>query len=350
MVFSVTFVISVVKSFYENSLESRSVYCPIMYHPTTRVLAVLALLQTHGRLTGAELAQRLEVNVRTLRRYIVMLQDLGIPIDAERGRNGAYVLSAGFKLPPMMFTNEEALALTVGLISARRLNLADTDRAIESALAKLERVMPLDLKNRVRALTETITLDSSAVASTPPSEMVLTTMSAAAQLRQRVHIHYHPSQGEDTERDLDAYGLTYYLRKWYVVGYCHLRHDLRSFRLDRIMRANMVNAHFERPDHFDPLAYIMQAIATMPRKFAFELLLKTDIRTAQNEVFDVLGILEADKDGVIMRGSVEDLDWLARQLAVFSFEFVVREPEQLKAELQHLSVKLDNLAKHSNTV
>src|SRR5688572_873040 len=148
-----------------------------MYHPTTRVLAVLALLQAHGRMSGAKLAERLEVNVRTLRRYIIMLQDLGIPIEAERGRNGAYVLSAGFKLPPMMFTNEEALALTVGLISARHINLAETDRAVESALAKLERVMPLDLKGRVRALTETITLDSSTVPSTPPSEMVLTTMS-----------------------------------------------------------------------------------------------------------------------------------------------------------------------------
>jgi len=178
-----------------------------MYHPTTRVLAVLALLQAHGRMSGAELAQRLEVNVRTLRRYIVMLQDLGIPINAERGRNGAYVLSAGFKLPPMMFTNEEALALTVGLISARRLNLADTDRAIESALAKLERVMPLDLKSRVRALTETITLDDKVASSTPPSEMILTTISAAAQMRQRVHIQYHTGQGQATERDLDSYGL-----------------------------------------------------------------------------------------------------------------------------------------------
>ena len=322
-----------------------------MYHPTTRVLAVLALLQTHGRLTGSELAQRLEVNVRTLRRYIVMLQDLGIPIDAERGRNGAYVLSAGFKLPPMMFTNEEALALTIGLISARRLSLADTDRAIESALAKLERVMPLDLKGRVRALNDTITLaGNNAVPSKPPSEVVLTTISAAAQLRQRVHIQYHPVQGPDTERDLDPYGLTYYLNKWYVVGYCHLRHDLRSFRLDRITQVKSVNVHFERPEHFDALAHIMHAVATMPRKFAFELLLKTDIRTAQNEVFDVLGILEASEEGVIMRGSVEDLDWLARQLAVFSFEFIVREPEQLKTELHHLSVRLDHLAKHSNTV
>jgi predicted DNA-binding transcriptional regulator YafY len=316
-----------------------------MYHPTTRVLAVLTLLQAHGRMSGPELAQRLEVNIRTLRRYIIMLQDLGIPIEAERGRNGAYVLSAGFKLPPMMFTNEEALALTIGLISARRLNLADTDRAIESAFAKLERVMPLDLKSRVRALTETITLDRSTVSSTPPSEVVLSAMSSAAQLRQRVHIQYHPNQGEDTERDFDPYGLTYYLHKWYAVGYCHLRQDLRSFRLDRITQVNTLNSYFDRPEHFDPLAHIMQAIATLPRKYAFELLLKTDIATAQKEVFDVLGILEATKDGIIMRGSVEDLDWLARQVSIFSFDFVIREPAELRAELKEHSAKLANLSK-----
>ncbi len=241
-----------------------------MYHPTTRVLAVLAFLQAHGRMSGAELAQRLEVNIRTLRRYIVMLQDLGIPIEAERGRNGAYVLSAGFKLPPMMFTNEEALALTVGLISARRLNLADTDRAVESAFAKLERVMPLDLKSRVQALTETITLDQKPASFAPPSEVTLSTMSSAAQLQQRVHIHYWPSRGEDTERDFDPYGLTYYLQRWYVVGYCHLRQDLRSFRLDRITHIDTLDAHFQRPGGFDPLAHMMQAIANMARKIAFD--------------------------------------------------------------------------------
>ena len=315
-----------------------------MYHPTTRVLAVLALLQAHGRMSGAELAQRLEVHIRTLRRYIIMLQDLGIPIEAERGRNGAYVLSAGFKLPPMMFTNEEALALTVGLVSARHLNLADTDRAVESAIAKLERVLPLDLKSRVRALTETITLEQNRRSSTPPSEAVLSTMSGAAQLRQRVHIRYHPNQGEDTERDFDPYGLTYYQHRWYAVGYCHLRQDLRSFRLDRVTEISLVNADFERPAGFDPLAYLMQAIAIMPRKYAFELLLKTDIDTAHKEVFDVLGILEAAKDGVILRGSVGDLDWLARQISIFSFDFVVREPGELKEELRKHSVKLADLA------
>lgn len=316
-----------------------------MYHPTTRVLAVLALLQAHGRMSGSELAQRLEVNVRTLRRYIIMLQDLGIPIEAERGRNGAYILSAGFKLPPMMFTNEEALAVTIGLLSARRLNLADTDRAVESALAKLERVMPLELKGRVRALTETITLNRNATHSSPPSETVLSTMSSAAQLQQRVHMHYHSNQGEDSERDFDPYGLTFYQQRWYAVGYCHLRKDLRSFRLDRVMEIYPLDAHFKRPDGFDPLAHVMQAIATMPRRFAFELLLKTDLATAHSEVFDVLGVLEVNEEGVILRGSAEDLDWLARQISIFSFDFAVLSPAELKEELEKHSVKLSNLAR-----
>ena len=130
-----------------------------MYHPTTRVLAVLELLQTHGRMSGPDLAKRLEVDARTLRRYITMLQDLGIPIEAERGRYGAYVMGAGFKLPPMMFTDDEALALSIGLLAARQLGLAEAAPAVESAQAKLERVMPRALKGRVCALSETIALD-----------------------------------------------------------------------------------------------------------------------------------------------------------------------------------------------
>ena len=97
-----------------------------MYHPTTRVLTVLELLQSHRRMTGAELAERVAVNVRTLRRYVTMLQELGIPVLAERGRYGAYELIPGFKLPPMMFTNEEALALAIGLLAVQRLGLTET--------------------------------------------------------------------------------------------------------------------------------------------------------------------------------------------------------------------------------
>src|SRR5260221_9477044 len=100
-----------------------------MYHPTTRVLAVLALLQAHGRMSGSELAQRLEVNIRTLRRYIIMLQDLGIPIEAERGRNGAYVLSAGVKIPPLVVTKQKKPSPAFGVIFPPRAQLSVYDSA-----------------------------------------------------------------------------------------------------------------------------------------------------------------------------------------------------------------------------
>src|SRR6185369_5310725 len=115
--------------------------------------------------------------------------------------------------------------------------------------------------------------------------------------------------------------------------------------LDRVVQVREMDARFERPAGFDPLAHVMQAIVTLPRKFPFELLLKTDINTAQREVFDFLGILEAHTDGVLMRGSVEDLDWLARQVSIFSFEFVVLEPQELKVELQKHSEKLAGTAR-----
>ena len=125
-------------------------------HPTTRVLAVLELLQTHGRLSGAELAERLAVDRRTVRRYIALLEDLGIPIATERGPLGGYELVAGFKLPPLMFTHEEVLAIGLGLAAVKGLELANTASAVAGAQAKLERVMPTALKGRMRAIGESV--------------------------------------------------------------------------------------------------------------------------------------------------------------------------------------------------
>ncbi len=319
------------------------VYTWAMYHPTTRVLAVLELLQSHGRMTGAELAERLEVNVRTLRRYITMLQDLGIPIVAERGRYGAYELYADFKLPPMMFTNDEALALAIGLLAARRLGPGETIHAVESARAKLEQVMPRELKSRVQALTETIQLDLNPHPPTSPGEVMLT-LSSAVQLQRRVHMHYRSGQSAETERDLDPYGLASYQGKWYVVGHCGLRQGLRSFRLDRVLKVELTATQFDRPQHFDALAYLIQAIATLPRRFTFRVLLKTDLVTARAEITDMLGHLEPHAEEVLLSGSADDLNWLARQLAQFCFDFVVLEPEQLRDALRQRAEELVDLA------
>src|SRR5690606_130630 len=128
-----------------------------MYSPTTRVLTVLELLQSYQRMSGAEIARRLEVDRRTVRRYIVMLQDMGIPVEAERGPYGAYQLQRGYKLPPLMFTDAEAVALTLALLAVRELRFPVAVAAIEGALAKTERVMPDKLLQQARALQEAIT-------------------------------------------------------------------------------------------------------------------------------------------------------------------------------------------------
>jgi predicted DNA-binding transcriptional regulator YafY len=304
-----------------------------MYHPTTRVLAVLELLQTHGRMSGAEMAARLEVDGRTLRRYIVTLEEMGIPITTDRGRHGGYALIAGFKLPPMMFTDDEALALSIGLLAARSLGLAEAAPAVASAQAKLERIMPVNLKRRVSAIDETVRLDLSQAVS-PADNAALVTLSAAAQNRQRVHLHYRSASGDDSERDFDAYGLVYRGGRWYVAGMCHLRKDLRSFRLDRIRQVQLLEQSFTRPADFDALAHLAFSAATMPRAFAIEVLLKTDLKSARDHLFDAIGIFEQTEDGVLVHNQSDDLDWFARQLARLPFAFEIRRPPELREALR----------------
>lgn len=314
-----------------------------MAHPTTRVLAVLELLQTHGRMSGAELARRLGVDGRTLRRYISALEDLGIPITSERGRHGAYMLVAGFKLPPMMFNDDEAMALSVGLLAARSLGLSEAGSAVASAQAKLERVMPANLKTRVRAVDETVTLDLTR--GPPPGDnRALVVLSAAAQAKRRVHMRYRSSKGEGSERDFDPYGLLYRRGSWYVGGHCHLRKGLRSFRLDRVEEVAMLEASFIRPEDFDASAHLNFSIATLPRATAVEVLLKTDIKTAMGELGENIGLFEPCAGGVLFKTRTDGLDWFARQLARVSFGFEIHEPTALRESLKVHAVRLLALA------
>ena len=310
-----------------------------MSRPTTRVLAVLELLQTHPRMSGAELARRLEVDRRTVRRYVSMLEDIGIPITAELGRDGAYRLVSGFKLPPMVFTDDEALALSVGLLAARGLGLAHAAPAVASAQAKLERVMPAKLKRRVRAVDETVTLErSQAVA--PLDNEALVQLSSAAQARLRVNLHYRSSQGDDTERAFDPYGLAHRSGRWYAVGMCHLRKGVRTFRLDRVRAVQPLGQTFARPADFDALAHLTNSLATIPRAHAVEVLLTTDLENARYYLSPAVCVLEWANDGVQLRAQVNDLNWFARELARLPFGFEIRKPERLRDALRALATRL----------
>jgi predicted DNA-binding transcriptional regulator YafY len=314
-----------------------------MYHPTTRALTVLELLQSHGRMSGTELASRLQVDVRTLRRYISRLEDIGIPITAERGRHGAYMLVAGFKLPPMMFTNDEALALSVGLLAARSMGLTDGAAAVESAQAKLGRVMPASLRAQPRALSETVSMD---LAHSPPlaDSRALATLSSAAQARQRVHLLYRTGQNIASERDFDAYGLAWRTGRWYVIGMCHLRRGLRSFRLDRVQKVRALDVHFERPRDFNAAAHLNFSLATLPRAIAIEVVLHTDLQTALAELWASIGLFDACDAGVLLRARTDSIDWFARQLARLPCSFEIREPPELRHAVRRCAERLLTLS------
>ena len=310
-----------------------------MPRPTARVLATLELLQTHGRMSGSEISRRLGVDPRTVRRYVVSLEELGIPITAERGRDGHYMLVSGFKLPPMMFTDDETLALAVGLQAAQGLGLAEARVAVAGALAKLERVMPDRLRRRVRAVGDTVTLGLARSAA-PGNNEALGVLSEAAQTETRVRLRYRSRLGEQSERDFDTYGLAYRGGCWYGIGHCHLRGGLRSFRLDRVESVRLVEARFSRPVGFDPLAHLAHSVATLPRAFSVEVLLKTDLQTAQRELFAAVGELEWTGDGVRLRGGVDSLRWFAQELARLPFGFEIRRPAALRRALQAVAREL----------
>jgi predicted DNA-binding transcriptional regulator YafY len=315
-----------------------------MSRPTLRVLAVLELLQSQGRISGPELARRIGVDGRTLRRYIAMLEELGIPIVAERGRFGGYALVPGFKLPPLVFTNDEALALSVGLLAARSLGLADAAPAVAGAQAKLQRVMPHALKRRLRAIDETVALDLSRRNAAPEDNAALVTLSTAAQARQRVHLRYRSGEQQDTARDFDPYGLVWRGGRWYAVGHCHLRRDVRSFRLDRVIDVHTLPASFGRPDGFDALEHLARSVATLPRAHAIEVLLRTDLDRARRETFDAIGVFTPEGDAVRLSAQADDLDWFARELSRLSFDFSVLSPPALRTAMKRQSARLQRLA------
>lgn len=314
-----------------------------MYHPTTRVLTVLELLQSYQRLSGSELAQRLEVNIRTVRHYITMLQDMGIPIEGERGRHGAYRLRPGFKLPPLMFTEDEALALTLGLLAARRLGLIVAAPAVEGALAKVERVLPATLRERVQAVQATLVIDLASFFPAPTSE-VLSTLCMATQQHRQVKIHYRSWRAEETERVVDLYGLVYQRGRWFAVGYCHLRAGLRMFRLDRVLHVEMCNDTFVRPSDFDGLEYVTRSLETVPGTWFVEVLLETTLEDARRLVPPATAALEQVAEGVLLRCYVESLEWIAHILASLGCPFVVYQPPELREALLQLAEKITQIA------
>lgn len=310
-----------------------------------RLLTLLELLQAHRHLTGADLARRLEVTPRTVRRYVGTLQELGIPVRAEMGRHGGYRLRSSFRLPPLMLSGDEALAAVLGLLAGNRLGLAAGTQAVEGALAKLYRVLPDPLRRQVEAAREVVSWGSGPghrdAGHDPVGAGLLLALCLATHDGRQVLLTHRGGDGETaTERALDPYGVVFQSGRWYVAGFDHLRRDVRTFRVDRVLAVAETGQPSARPTGFDAVAHVQRSIASVPYAWSVQVLLAVPPTTARRLISPALGSLTENADGALLRFGTDDLDWAARYVVGLGCRFHVREPEELIRALHRLGREL----------
>lgn len=234
-----------------------------MAETTSRILALLNLLQTHRQWPGHELAGRLEVTERTLRRDIERLRELGYSVAATRGAAGGYRLEAGSELPPLLLTDEEAVTMTIGLRVAATQGLVDGEHTTLSALAKFEQVLPAALRQRVNALASQIR--PATPRGIPVSHDLLGQLALAARDHERIRFAYVSADGTESKRVVEPHSLVAAERNWFLVAYDLQRDDWRTFRVDRMSGFFGTRVRFEPRELpvADAAEYVAAAISSL---------------------------------------------------------------------------------------
>ena len=312
-----------------------------------RLLQLLSLLQTPREWPGGELADRLQVSRRTVRRDIDRLRELGYPVEASKGSDGGYRLVAGKAMPPLLLDDEEAVAIAVGLRAGAGHAVAGVDEASVRALAKLEQVLPARLRHRVTTLQAATTpLTSGDGASIAPE--TLTVMASAVAGRERLRFAYRAADGSDTRRQAEPYRLVSTGRRWYLVAYDLDRDDWRTFRVDRVSEPFATGARFaprELPTG-SAAEYLRRSIQRQQETYEFAVAFAGTAAEVGARLPKWLGtpVDEGGEGGAgwcVVRGSTGDpVEWLAVRLVMVGREFAVREPAELVECVRELGGRL----------
>jgi len=308
--------------------------------PTARLLDLLELLQARPLTTGAEIADRLGIDPRTARRYVAALQDLGIPVEGQRGVGGGYRIRPGYRLPPLMLTDDEAVVVALGVVASGQLGLTSPE-SIDTALAKIHRVLPDGLRRRVEALEATLDFTRAAPAGAPVTGETVLLLADAIRRRRRVRSGYKAFSGEETRRELSPHGLVVHSGRWYLAAYDHMRTDLRTFRVDRMRRPTISREEaVAPPEGFEAVAYVSRSLARTPWRHDVVVLLHLPLEEATERLPATLAELSEADGGTLLRMRVSSLDWMASVLAGVGCTFAVREPEELRASVRALATRL----------
>ena len=318
-----------------------------MTETSSRLLTLLSLLQARRDWPGGELAERLEVSGRTIRRDVERLRGLGYPVESLTGPAGGYRLRAGTDMPPLLLDDDEAIAIAVGLRSAAGASVRGIEETAVRALVKLEQVLPAHLRRRVRALqAATMTLP---VGGPTVDPQFLTLIAAACRDAELVRFAYRGRDGAGSRREVEPHALVNRGRRWYLVAWDRGRRDWRTFRVDRLTGPASTGVRFppRALPAKDAAAYVAESLAAWPHRYEARVTLHAPAAEVRKRVPPHWGTLEPiDDDTSEYRTGDDDLDWLALRIAMLGVDFHVREPPELAEHLRRMARRLERAAAH----
>jgi predicted DNA-binding transcriptional regulator YafY len=306
---------------------------------SARLLRLLSLLEARPEWSGAELADRLGVTTRTLRRDVARLRSLGYPVSAVPGVAGGYRLGAGAALPPLLLDDDEAVAVALSLRTAATQSVTGVGEASVRALAKLEQVLPSRLRDRAAAIGQaTVPL---AWPGPVVDAGVLTTMARACRNRERLEFGYRNRDGALTARRTEPHRLVQAGYRWYLVARDTDRDDWRTFRADRIEAPRLTGVRFVPVNPPDAAAFVARAVTTAPYRFQARILLNAAAEAVAEQVPPSVGIVEpAGPSRCVLVSGSDSLDALALHVTALDVDYVVLEPAELAQRLAVLAARL----------
>ncbi|HEY1591567.1 MAG TPA: YafY family protein [Solirubrobacteraceae bacterium] len=311
-----------------------------MTETSGRLLQLLSLLQARRHWNGMELADRLEVSGRTIRRDVERLRELGYPVDSLSGPAGGYALRAGTAMPPLLLDDEEAIAIAVGLGTAARASVAGIEETAVRALVKLEQILPRRLRRRVRAIgSATITVPLGPTVD--PHELML--IASACRDCERLRFAYRRRDGAESRRDVEPHALVNLGQRWYLLAWDRGREDWRSFRVDRLARPASTGVRFEARaiPGGDAAAFITNSIAGRPNRYEARVTLHVAAEEIAARIPSRWGAVRPLDAGTCeYRTGDDDLRWLALRIAMLGVDFEVHEPPELIDQLRAIADQL----------
>jgi predicted DNA-binding transcriptional regulator YafY len=303
----------------------------------TRLLRLLVLLSARASWTAADLAERLEVTERTVRRDMTRLRSLGYPVTGSSGPYGGYALGAGGHLPPLVLDDDEAVAVAIGLRGAAAGAGGGVESAALSALTKLDRVLPAQLREQVAALRSvTVGIGRADIPAADVDALVATAL--ACSRPERLRFTYTDANDNVTERLSEPYRLVFTQRSWYLVAFDTNRDDWRTFRVDRMAEIRLTGARFTHRDTPDAAAMVAAGMAVYAHSLHARVLLHLPLDEARRCVSPTVGVLEPGPDPATTIAVIGgDADWIAHYVVGLTCAFEVLEPDEVRAEVRELA-------------